>query len=79
MQTKSITAIETRPGVPEVDRIITIKEWCAAAGFSHSTGKKLLRDGDGPIITRLSPRRIGIRVRDYLAWADARSGKAHAA
>ena len=28
--------------------------------------------GTSPTITRISTRRIGIRIRDYQAWADAR-------
>lgn len=73
--TENLTAKPHPSGIPDGDRIISVKQWCAAAGFSYSTGKTLLKRDQGPTITRLSPRRIGIRIRDYQAWADARREK----
>lgn len=61
-----------RSAVPDADRIISIPKWCEAAGISVTTGWRMVAAGTCPTITRLSPRRIGIRIRDYQAWADAR-------
>lgn len=47
-------------------------EWCKLAGLSESTGYRLRISGNGPIITRLSARRIGVRHRHHLAWLAAR-------
>ncbi len=65
-------AAEPNSAIPNVDRIISIPAWCEAVGISQSTGWRMVAAGTAPRITRLSTRRIGIRVRDYQAWADAR-------
>jgi predicted DNA-binding transcriptional regulator AlpA len=49
-------------------RVLTIQEWCALTGISEATGKRLLRDGDGPAVIQLSARRIGIRTIDHSRW-----------
>ena len=41
-------------------RVYPFLEWCRLNGFSKSTGQRLIRAGKVKI-TRLSPRRIGIR------------------
>jgi hypothetical protein len=55
------------------DRILTFREWCLINGFSVATGKRLRKAGRGPVITRISDRRIGIRVADNRAWQQARA------
>jgi hypothetical protein len=46
--------------------------WCEMAGVSEATGRRLRMNGNGPVITRLSARRIGVRHRHHLAWLNAR-------
>ncbi len=46
--------------------------WCEMAGLSEATGYRLRVNGDGPVITRLSARRIGVRHRHHLEWLEAR-------
>lgn len=71
LATTKITMARTSV-IPDGDRIISVKQWCEAAGFCLSTGKSILQRKQGPTLTRISERRVGIRVRDYQAWADAR-------
>lgn len=59
--------------ISDLDRIISVPAWCEAAGISTATGWRMVKKGTSPTITRLSPRRIGIRVRDYIAWSHARA------
>jgi hypothetical protein len=54
-------------------RVLGFAEWCALAGISAATARRLIRRGLGPPIVRLSDRRIGIRVSDYVCWLAARS------
>jgi hypothetical protein len=42
-------------------RILTIPEWCQLNSFSIATGRRLIKAGKVKV-TRLSPRRIGIRA-----------------
>jgi predicted DNA-binding transcriptional regulator AlpA len=58
------------------DRVITFAAWCEACGFSPATGRRLIAAGDGPVITRLSDRRIGIRGRDHVEWLNRRASTA---
>jgi hypothetical protein len=67
----------TEPGPLErdadLDRVTSFLAWCQRIGVSPATGRRLLSSGEGPRITRLSERRIGVRERDHRAWLDARS------
>jgi predicted DNA-binding transcriptional regulator AlpA len=56
------------------DPVHSLKEFAALAGISVSTLRRLIDAGDGPVVTKLSPRRLGIRVSHGDAWLDARAG-----
>jgi predicted DNA-binding transcriptional regulator AlpA len=58
----------------DLDRVATVAAWCARIGVSEATGRRLLATNQGPRLTRLSARRVGIRERDFLAWLEARAG-----
>jgi hypothetical protein len=55
------------------DRVLTLSEFAKIAGISLVTLRRRIAALDGPIITKLSERRIGIRVRHGRAWLDARA------
>lgn len=55
------------------DQVLTLPEFAKIAGISVVTLRRRISAHDGPIITRLSERRIGIRVRHGRAWLDARA------
>jgi hypothetical protein len=55
---------------PDTRRIISIKAWCEMMGVSLSTGKRILASEDGPPVTRLSKRRLGILIDHALAHQD---------
>ena len=57
------------------DRVLTLSEFAKIAGFSVVTLRRRIAGGNGPIITKLSERRIGIRVRHGRAWLDACAAK----
>jgi hypothetical protein len=54
-------------------RVLSFLDWCWLNGISPATGRRILKSGRGPTITRLSPRRIGITVANNAAWQAARS------
>jgi predicted DNA-binding transcriptional regulator AlpA len=54
-------------------RVLRFREWCALAGISERTGKRLLASGRGPTITRLSERRIGIAISAHRRWLAERA------
>jgi hypothetical protein len=55
------------------DAVLTLREWAALNGFSERQGKTILANGDGPVVTRISNRRIGISRRNNRAWQDRHS------
>jgi hypothetical protein len=48
-------------------------EWCEAKGFSYSTGRRLLQSGQGPKITKLTARLLGVQRRHDREWLDRRT------
>lgn len=55
------------------DAVLTFKEFCAAISVSERQGRDILRSGNGPRVTRLSERRIGITRANLRTWLEARS------
>ena len=52
-------------------RVLTFKQWIEKNGLSDRTGRRILKSGNGPKITRLSERRVGIRTDHDLAWLES--------
>lgn len=55
------------------DQVMPLRQFAALAGISIATLRRRIAAGDGPIITRLSQRRLGVRLRHGRQWLDARS------
>jgi hypothetical protein len=52
-------------------RILSFREWCELNGFSPATGRRVISSADGPVVTQLSARRIGITIANNRAWQAA--------
>jgi hypothetical protein len=57
----------------EDDRVLTFAEWCAVNSIAKRTGRRILANGEGPVVTQLAARRIGIRVGDNRRWQVSRA------
>ena len=57
----------------EDDKVLTFAEWCKLNGVSKRTGGRIIRGGNGPVVTQLSDRRIGITVGNNRRWQEARA------
>ena len=55
------------------DLVLTLSEFAKIAGVSLVTLRRRIAAHDGPIVTKLSERRLGIRVRHAREWLDARA------
>lgn len=53
-------------------RIMSFQEWCKLNSLSPRTGRKVIQSGDGPKVTQLSDRRIGVRVDHNDEWQERR-------
>ena len=58
---------------PDDHRVLSFRHWCELNGLSLSTGRRIISAGTGPIITQLSPRRIGITIANNRAWQESRA------
>jgi hypothetical protein len=65
-------ALDGPLSVSHDDQVLTFVEWCKLNRISERTGRRILDGPDGPKVTMLSPRRIGITVRDNRAWQQSR-------
>jgi hypothetical protein len=57
-------------------RVLSFSDWCDLCAISPATGRRILASGQGPIVTRLSARRIGITVGANAAWLASRAQSA---
>jgi hypothetical protein len=58
--------------LPSDDFVLTFKEWCAANRISERNGRRILAGPDGPTVTMLSARRMGITVKNNRIWQQSR-------
>jgi hypothetical protein len=76
MDTNTATPASPYSHIDPDDRVLTFAEWCELNRISPATGRRIIASGAGPVVTRLSERRIGITVGANRRWRDARSGPA---
>ncbi len=55
------------------ERVLTLGELAEIANVSITTIRRVCRGGDGPTVTQLSPRRLGVRVGHAREWLDRRA------
>src|SRR5262245_36447652 len=53
-------------------RVLRFNEWCALAGISLRTGRRLLAAGSGPAVVQLSSRRVGVSIAAHRQWLQRR-------
>jgi predicted DNA-binding transcriptional regulator AlpA len=63
---------EPQPYSRYARRIMSFRAWCELNGFSIPTGRRIIGSGDGPKVTQLGLRRIGIREDHNAEWQDSR-------
>ena len=56
----------------EALRVIDRKTAIELAGVSLRTWSRLIANGEGPPVTKISTRRLGYRLIDFKAWLNAR-------
>jgi hypothetical protein len=61
------------PPSAQDNQVLTFKEWCTLNHISLRTGHRVLKSPDAPVVTMLSPKRIGITVGNNRAWQAARA------
>jgi hypothetical protein len=75
---------ERRGGRPQLDYsdddcVMSVQEWAKRAGLAYPTARRVIAAGEGPVVTRLSPGRLGITFGAHRAWLKSRAINAGAA
>jgi hypothetical protein len=73
-----LTALEARQrrmldGARLDSQVLTFAQWCQLNSVGLRTGRRILRSGNGPVVTQLSARRIGITIGADRAWKATRT------
>ncbi|MGU3495892.1 helix-turn-helix transcriptional regulator [Xanthobacteraceae bacterium A53D] len=58
------------PVALEESRIICLAESAKLAGISMTTLRRRMNAGDGPVVVRMSTRRVGIRAGELRRWIE---------
>jgi predicted DNA-binding transcriptional regulator AlpA len=59
-----------QPDARTLDRIISREEFCKIAGVSIATVYRMQWRGDGPKPFKITPKRVGYKMSDVVAWLD---------
>jgi hypothetical protein len=62
------SALETPFAATHPNQVLTFFEWCQLNRFSVRTGRRIITGGAGPVVTQLSPHRIGVTIANNEAW-----------
>ena len=54
------------------DQVLTFFEWCKLNRISERTGRRILDGPNGPVVTMLTSRRIGVTVGNNRLWQQSR-------
>jgi hypothetical protein len=54
------------------NQVLTFSEWCRINRISERTGRRILAGGNGPTVTELSAKRIGITIEANRRWQASR-------
>ena len=55
------------------DKVLTFAEWCKLNRIGQRTGRRIICSGNGPVVTQLSERRIGITIGNNRIWQESRA------
>ena len=69
----SWSSLDTPLDSAHPNQVLTFHEWCQLNRISVRTGRRIIDRGEGPVITQLSPYRIGISVGANAAWQKSRA------
>jgi hypothetical protein len=55
------------------DEVLTFPEWCALNKISERTGQRIIHGTNGPVVTMLAAKRIGITRGNNRLWQQSRT------
>ena len=61
------------PPLPDDSEVLSFPDWCKLNNIGVRTGRRIRASGNGPVITVLSDRRIGVTKRNNRIWQAQRA------
>ena len=61
--------------LPDDHHVMNFSTWCKVSAIAPRTGRRILKSGEGPIITKLTDKMIGISLASHRAWLAKRTGQ----
>ena len=55
------------------NKILTFTQWCELNTISPRSGRRIIARGEGPVVTQLTAKRIGITVGNNARWQASRA------
>jgi predicted DNA-binding transcriptional regulator AlpA len=69
-------AIRQQRSVPQIgnddDVVLPFLEWCALAGLSEPTARRMRARGDGPRCVHIGERALGVTLAEHRRWVKER-------
>ena len=62
-----------QPKYSDDDCVMSVQEWARRAGFAYPTARRVIAAGEGPVVIRLYPDRVGITFGAHRAWLKSRA------
>jgi hypothetical protein len=59
--------------LPDDNHVLTFTEWCRLVSISPRQGRRIITGNNGPTVTQISDRRIGITRRNHRLWLASRA------
>jgi hypothetical protein len=67
------SALDAPLATSHPNQVLTFVEWCRMNAISLRTGRRIINSGTGPVVTQLSPHRVGITIANNAAWQAAKA------
>src|SRR4051812_26246046 len=62
------SALDAPLATSHPNQVLTFHEWCQLNRISTRTGRRILASGTGPVVTQLSPHRVGVTIENNAKW-----------
>ena len=69
---RTLSSLDVSLATLHPNQVLSIPDWCRLNGFSVRTGRRIRAKGKGPVVTQLSPNRIGVTVAANARWQKSR-------
>ena len=59
--------------LPDDHHVMNFSTWCKVSAIAPRTGRRISKSGDGPTVTKMTSKMIGVTLGAHRAWLAKRS------